>query len=409
MMHKGHPMTQGQQKIGISTATIIGMNAMIGAGIFTIPAAMAAHVGPAGILAFVFVVATIWFMAMSIARLAYLFPEGGSFYTYAKQWSGHLGGMLAVSSYMTGLLIAMGLLCRQAGIYLQAFFPGIDPYTLGITILVLLVLLNMFGVQLSQVGQHILIVCTVFPLMTTMLMCLTKADWHNLFPFAPYGFTNVLKATRMVIFSFFGFECATSLFNIVEDPAKNVPRALAYSIILVGGIYTLFIGALMISTPMAHFTSPNMRVSELLSILFPDNWWIIKLIDFSILSAIVGTVHSMIWSSSNLLKDIIQKMRNPVTKSLLEHGYINTKSIVLFIGLCILASFILLKNINLFFYFTALFLVFAFVMSMITLLTIKQEWKNQQNIQTIFGILTATAIFAFALEGIICELIQSFN
>ena len=48
MMHKGHPMTQVQQKIGVSTATIICMNAMIGAGIFTIPAAMGAHVGPAG-------------------------------------------------------------------------------------------------------------------------------------------------------------------------------------------------------------------------------------------------------------------------------------------------------------------------------------------------------------------------
>jgi len=46
-------MSHSQQKIGVSTATIIGMNAMIGAGIFTIPATMAAHVGPAGILAFI--------------------------------------------------------------------------------------------------------------------------------------------------------------------------------------------------------------------------------------------------------------------------------------------------------------------------------------------------------------------
>lgn len=409
MKHKEGTMSHPQQKIGVSTATIIGMNAMIGAGIFTIPATMAAHVGPAGILAFMFVVISIWFMAMSIARLAFLFPEGGSFYTYAKQWSGHIGGMIAVNAYLIGLLIAMGLLCKQAGIYLQPFLPYFDPYKLGIVTLCTLILLNMFGVQLSQLGQQILIFCTLFPLVTTMLMCLTKADWHNLFPFAPYGFTNVIKATRVVIFSFFGFECATSLFDIVENPAKNVPRALAYSIILVGIIYTLFIGAIILSTPTSYFTNPNMRVSEVLSLLFPHYWWMVKLIDFSILSAIVGTVHSMIWSSSCLLKDIVTKVRNPFIKRCVNAGYIRNKTIVLFIGISILMSFALLNNLNLFFYLTALFIAFAFIMSMITLLTIKQEWKNQQNIQTVCGILTATTIFIFALEGIICELVRSCN
>jgi amino acid transporter len=398
-------MAETIRKIGVSTATIVGMNAMIGAGIFSIPATLAAHVGPAGILALIFVIISIWFMATSIARLAYLFPEEGSFYTYAKQWSGHLGGMLAVSSYLIGLLLAMGLLCRQAGIYLHTFIPFIDPYALGIITLVVLILINMFGVRMSQAGQHVLIVCTVFPLLATTIMCLSKASLQNILPFAPYGLTNVMKATRIVIFSFFGFECATSLFNIVENPAKNVPKALAYSILLVGIIYTLFIGSIIISTPTEYFTSSSMRISEVLIKLFPNHQWVITLIDFSILSAIVGTIHSMIWSSSNLLKDIISKMHNTIARKLISQGYINNQNMVLFIGFPILLSYILLENINLFFYLTALFIVFAFVMSIITLLTLKEEWKNQQNIQTIFGVITATAIFVFALEGIICELI----
>ncbi len=398
-------MAETIRKIGVSTATIVGMNAMIGAGIFSIPATLAAHVGPAGILALVFVILSIWFMGTSIARLAYLFPEEGSFYTYAKQWSGHTGGMFAVTSYLIGLLIAMGLLCKLAGIYLHTFIPFIAPYTLGIITLVSLILINMFGVRMSQAGQHILIVCTVFPLLATTIMCLSKASLANILPFAPYGFTSVMKATRIVIFSFFGFECATSLFNIVENPAKNVPRALAYSILLVGIIYTLFIGSIIISTPSEYFINSSMRISEVLIKLFPEHRWIITLIDFSILSAIVGTIHSMIWSSSNLFTDIISKMHSITAKKLISGGYINNQNMVLFIGFPILLSYILLENIDLFFYLTALFIVFAFVMSIITLLTLKEEWKNQQNIQTIFGIITATAIFVFAFEGIICELI----
>ena len=142
------------KKIGVATATIIGVNAMIGSGIFTAPAAMASHVGPAGILAYIFVVCAIWFMASSIARLAYLFPEEGSFYTYTKQWAGHRGGLIAVSSYFIGLVIAMGLLSRVAGVYLHPAFPQFTETQLGIIALWTLVILNMFGVVFSELLQQ---------------------------------------------------------------------------------------------------------------------------------------------------------------------------------------------------------------------------------------------------------------
>ena len=87
--------TSNNQKIGVVTATIIGMNAMIGAGIFAVPATLASCVGPAGILTYVFVIIAVWFMAQSLARVAQLYPQEGSFYTYTKQWAGHVGGLIA--------------------------------------------------------------------------------------------------------------------------------------------------------------------------------------------------------------------------------------------------------------------------------------------------------------------------
>jgi amino acid transporter len=393
-------------KISLATATIIGMNAMIGAGIFAAPAAVAAHAGPAGILACIFVVFSVWFMANAMARLAYLFPQEGSFYLYAKQWSGHLGGMIAVSAYFVGLLIALGLLCHMGGFYLQPFFPSMSANTLGLVVLAAFILLNLYGVTCSQLGQQILICCTVFPLLATTIACLSKADWHNLIPFAPHGLGNIMKATRVVIFSFFGFECASSLFNIVKEPIKNVPRALTYSIIIVGTIYTLFIGSIILATPASFFVDQNVRASEILAYLFPGNSWILHLVDISILSAIFGTIHSMIWACSNLLTTIVKHVQNKRVAAFVNAGKFKDYHAVLFVGFWILMSYLLLENINLFFYFTAIFLVFSFVMSMITLLTIPSEWKNHQNIKTIFGIITATAIFLFAIEGVVCELLN---
>jgi len=396
--------TAQPNKIGVVTATIIGMNAMIGAGIFAAPSVIAAYVGPAGILAYVIVVFSVWLMALSLARLAQLYPQPGSFYTYASQWSGHIGGIIACSAYFIGLLIAMGLLAQMAGHHLQPFFPSYSADALGLISLFTLVALNMFGVVMSELGQQILIACTVFPLVVTTIMCFTKAHWNYLTPFAPHGFTNVFKATRIVIFGFFGFECATSLFSIVENPARNVPRALTYSIAIVGVLYILFITSIIVSTPLHYFTSPYVLLPDILRITFPSSNWVIVAVHVSTLSAILGTIHSMIWGSSSLLIELLKRVQNTTTQTLLASGRINQRTAVLFVGVCILLSYLMLKNPDLFFYLTAAFIIVAFILSMITLLTIPDEWKSGRNITTLCGITTALVIFMFAVEGLVQEL-----
>lgn len=393
-------------KIGVTTATIIGLNAMIGSGIFSAPATMAAQAGPACIIAYGLVAVCVWFIALSLARLTQLYPEEGSFYVYAKQWAGHTVGMLTIGAYFVGLLIAMGLLSQMAGQYLQSFFPSLSAYTLGLIALAALVALNMFGVVLSQLGQHILIVCTVFPLIAITLLCLTKANLANLTPFAPYGLTSVLKATRVVIFGFFGFECASSLFNIVQNPEKNVPRALTYSIIIIGIIYTLFVSSLILSTPLSLFADPFTPLSDTLILIFPNKSWLLGVIHFAILSAIIGTIHSMIWASSNLLTLIAQRFESKSIQNLVRRGMFSARMSVLLVGLCICISYVTLKNPNLFFSLTSLFIVSAFILSMITLLTLPNEWKNGNNWKTIVGIATASIILIVAAEGIVQEVVK---
>lgn len=392
-------MTTHDNKIGVSTATITGMNAMIGAGIFTAPAVMASNVGPAGIIAYIFVVIAVWFMAQSIARVSYLFPQEGSFYTYVKQWGGHTLGLIASSAYFIGLLIAMGLLSRVAGFYLHDVIPSVSSTVLSLVVLWGLVALNMFGLTLSELGQRVLIFCTVFPLLITTIICLFNANFANLVPFAPYGFTNVLKATRVVIFGFFGFECAASLFTIVKNPEQNVPKALTYSIVLVGAIYTLFIASIILAAPASLFAHGAVKVPNILAAVFPGHPWLIAMVHGAILSAIIGTIHSMIWSSGALLVSLMKLARNSASSS-----GISQSTAVLCVGLVICITFLTLTNIDLFFYLTALFIIMAYILTMITLLTIPTEWKNGQNKKTIVGIATGLLIFYFAAYGLYEEM-----
>ena len=379
------------KKIGLFTATIIGMNAMIGAGIFSIPAALASNVGPVGVLTYVLVAISVWFIAQSLSRLTELFPEEGSFYVYPKKWAGHFGGLLTSFSYFLSMIIGMGLLCKISGIYLKTYFPDTDTFFLGKTVLAGLSFLNILGVTISQFGQITLIFFTVFPLLVVTILGLTKFNYKNLFPFAPYGIKSVFSATRTVIFGFFGFEAIASLFNIVKNPKKNISRALTYSITLVSIIYILFVSSIIFSVPLNSFSSAELPLSQILKINFPEKNWLIELVHLSILSAILGTIHSMIWASGELLVSIFKRL----------NIILNNKIAVFIVATGILISFSILKDIDLFFSLAVIFIVFAYVMSMITLLTIKEEWKSGQNIKTLIGISTASMIFTFAVLNIL--------
>lgn len=384
--------THNTAKIGVATATIVGMNAMIGSGIFSAPEAIALSVGPAGILTYIFVVFAVWFMALSFARLAALFPQEGSFYTYAKQWGGKTAGLIASGAYFIGLIVAMGLLSKMAGFYSASLFPNVSAQFLGKIILALLIILNMFGVALSELGQHILIVCTTFPIVATIIACLWNGSTANLTPFAPFGYGNIMEATRIAIFGFFGFESAASLFAVVKNPDKNVPRAVTYSIIIVGILYTLFIGSLIFAIPLQYFAT-GMQLPDILSNIFYQSPWFIFSIRISILSAILGTIHSMIWGSASLFGFLTKKINSSLS--------IAPATSVASVGLLIFIAFNTLNDLNLFFNITALFIITALIMSMITLLTLKSEWKSGNNIKTVIGIITATTILYFAAQGLV--------
>lgn len=384
--------THNAQKIGVATATIVGMNAMIGSGIFSAPEAIALSVGPAGILTYLFVVVAVWFMALSFARLAALFPQEGSFYTYAYQWGGRTAGLIAGGSYFIGLVVAMGLLSKMAGYYAASFFPASNAYLLGKIILALLVILNMFGVALSEVGQHILILCTTFPIVATIVACLWNGSIENFIPFAPFGYGNIMQATRIAIFGFFGFESAASLFNVVQNPDKNVARAVTYSIVIVGILYTLFIGSLIFAIPLTFFAT-GMQLPDILSNIFYQSPWFIFSIRISILSAILGTIHSMIWGSASLFRFLIQKISPSYS--------LTPATSVGSVGLLIFIAFNTLNDLSIFFNITALCIICALLMAMITLLTIPSEWKSGKNIKTVIGVITALIIFYFAAEGLV--------
>lgn len=224
------------------------------------------------------------------------------------------------------------------------------------------------------------------------MLCLTRMSWSNLQPFMRHGAFSVIQAARIVIFSFFGFECAGSLFKIMQNPEKNIGKAFVYSIGIVAIIYLLFtgsmIGAFGTSLIKAHPT-------ELLQKLYPTHTRLINLIDLSIVSAIIGTIHAMLWSASYLFHFLIQESSHSGNAWIAQ-----PQKNALLLALFIAAPLITISSIGLFFNLTALVVVSAYLLCMIGLIII----PAQQSTVGVIGILTAFVILFAAIQGTIKSL-----
>lgn len=381
-------MDAQQHKIGLAVAVVIGVNAMIGAGIFNTPNQLMLSVGPAGILTVILVSVGIWFMASAFARLAELYPQEGSFFTYAAAWGGKATGTAATMLYLVGMTIAMGLLSRTAGMYLQSMLGVSSPLHLGTLCLIVTALLTLLGVRTSKVGQYVMIACTLFPIAALTLLCLAAARGSNLLPFMPHGALSIAQASRIVVFNFFGFECAASLFKIMQNPQKNVGKAFVYSIGIVAAIYIAFVAA-VIAAFGPHIALQEVPLTQPLLAYYPNMTPLIALINISITSAILGTVHAMLWSASYLFSFITSQFN-------LEHVLLKPQTNALVLGLLILIPLYAITAIGSFFYLTASCVVTAYLLCIIGLL--RAQYRNTA---AVIAAGVGFTILTFAVQGLL--------
>ncbi|MBU1337880.1 MAG: APC family permease, partial [Acidobacteria bacterium] len=156
--------------MGLMHVTMIGVGAMIGAGIFVLTGLAAGIAGPALLLVFLFNGLVTGLTAMAYAELGSCFPEAGGGYLWVKealpQPSGFLSGWISWFAHAVACslyAIAFGTfaldLMNMAGLDLAHWLPGIGGYhshevaakLLAIMIVLLFVYINYRGAK--ETGQ----------------------------------------------------------------------------------------------------------------------------------------------------------------------------------------------------------------------------------------------------------------
>jgi basic amino acid/polyamine antiporter, APA family len=272
---------QLKRQIGLRTATALVVGEVIGIGIFLTPAGMAKSLGSPFWLLIVWLVMGVMALcgALCYGELAARYPEAGGGYVYLREAYGKavafLYGWMTLVVTDPGLTAALAVgLAGYAG-YIFKLSP-IALKALAIVTILLIGAVNILGVR---VGAGILRGLTVLKLALLAFILiwgfgLRLGSWSNFTPFvaqhAPATPLLPALAGGMVaaFFSFGGWWDVTKLAGEVRNPARTLPRALVYGVVVVTLVYILTSAVFFYLVPLAAVTSGETFAAQAGEVLF---------------------------------------------------------------------------------------------------------------------------------------------
>jgi len=305
---EGHGFGTLKRSLGAFQLTLLGIGAIIGAGIFstvgTAAAGGADHpgAGPAIMLSFVLTAITCGFAALCYAEFASMVPISGSAYTYSYATLGELVGWIigwdliieyavgnvavaiSWSGYFQELLRGFGIdfpgwlaidyrsaaqAVRQVA---EAQAAGQDalatlgdavvraaqalngaPHLFGIPIVfnlpaflivMLVTWVLVIGIRESAWFNSSMVILKLVIIVFFVCMGAFYVKPANWHPFAPNGMTGVFSAAAIIFFAYIGFDAVSTAAEETKNPGRDMPIAIMASLVVCTIIYMLVAGVL---------------------------------------------------------------------------------------------------------------------------------------------------------------------
>lgn len=290
-----------RRELTLTDATLLVIGSMIGSGIFIVSADIARTMGAPGWLLAVWIFTGILtvFGALSYGELAAAMPRAGGQYVFLREGLspifGFLYGWTLFLVIQTGTIAAVAVAFSR---FLAVFFPSLSPdvflsfghvpmpggtIELGLSpqrivaigVIAVLTWINMRGLKEGKWVQNVFTVAKTAALLGLILLGVTigrnadavSANFSNLFAGGPSGTALILVFGAAMVGSLFSSDAwnnVTFAAAEVENPKRNLPRALAMGTLTVSLLYVLAnVAYLMVLTLPEIQNAPQDRVGTL--------------------------------------------------------------------------------------------------------------------------------------------------
>ena len=259
-------MSAPPEKLGLLSATILTAGAVIGAGVYLLPATLGAF-GSITLYSWLIAAAGALVLAVVFGLLGYLRPDADGVVAYASEALhpafGHMSWFVNWLCYW----VSNPAIAVAAVGYLAYFFPILreQGWGLGATLALLWLLIgaNLIGPRLvARIGGATLIVGLIPILLTIVLGAIAfrpeiyHASWNV--SGKPDGVT-IGSAVTPIFWAFTGLECANLVARVIDNPKRNLALAALGGVTLAAIVFiasSVAIMGLMPAKALAASSAP---------------------------------------------------------------------------------------------------------------------------------------------------------
>ncbi|MBW8009617.1 MAG: amino acid permease [Chloroflexi bacterium] len=261
--------------LGLFDVTMIGVGAMIGAGIFGLTGIAAGKAGPLGLLlAFALNGIVTTLTGLSYAEMGAAIPEAGGGYIFVRNgmsrfwgfmagWFSWFGNSVASSLYaiifgafFIELMGQFGLGFTNQEVFLNLTGTRLAETVVTVLIIVIFITINVRGASEAGIVGNIITIFKILVLMTLVVFGLfvmfgSDSNWIENFQnpapgdgsftggLFPNGFGGIILAMGLTFVAFEGYEIIAQSGEELINPKRNLPRAIFFSIGITVAVYLL--------------------------------------------------------------------------------------------------------------------------------------------------------------------------
>lgn len=260
--------------------TLLGIGAIIGAGIFVLTGTAAANqAGPGIVLSYVLAGTACGFAALCYAEFAAMIPIAGSAYTYSYATLGEVFAWMVgwdlILEYAVGsMTVAVGWsgyfqqILAGFGVHLPAWMsaaPGTQVlmpdgsmatavFNLPAMLIVIgIMFLLVIGIRESARFNAIIVGVKLVAVLFFIIMGIAYVKPENWSPFAPYGWSGIMTGAAVVFFAYIGFDAVSTTAEEAKNPRRDLPIGIIASLVICTVLYLIVAGVLSGILPVVEY------------------------------------------------------------------------------------------------------------------------------------------------------------
>lgn len=238
------PPLEARRTLGAFTAAALGVNAIVGSGVYLFPGTLAERLGLVAMLPWILTAVLCAPIALAYAELARDHDRSGGTYRYAAAAFGAWPGALLGWVSWVSVVVSWGAVANAAPNYLGELLPALGPGTGGkiaaAVMIAALTAINWRGVRMGAGVSNAFTVGKLVPLTLLAAGALVPLFREaSPAPARPGAGGSVPDAVFLVLFAYQGFEVVGITAGEMRDPKKDVRNGVLWSMGLATLLYCL--------------------------------------------------------------------------------------------------------------------------------------------------------------------------